>query len=181
MKVMKITKCDLLNGEGCRVVLWVSHCEHKCHFCQNAYCWNGKVGEEYNENHIKEIYEELNKKYISGITFTGGDPLSSVNYKEIIKLSKQIRKDFPNKTQWLWTGYTWEEIIRDKNMVTQQNLNPEKMIMESIITTCDIVIDGPFVEDLYDESIKYRGSSNQRVIDVKESLKRKEIVLYGEA
>ena len=90
-------------------------------------------------------------------------------------------KDEVGKPIWLWTGYTWEEIIRDKNMVTQQNLNPEKMIMESIITTCDIVIDGQFVEDLYDESLKYRGSSNQRVIDVKESLKRKEIVLYGEA
>lgn len=164
MKVMKITKCDLLNGEGCRVVLWVSHCEHKCHFCQNAYCWNGKVGEEYNENHIKEIYEELNKKYISGITFTGGDPLSSVNYKEIIKLSKQIRKDFPNKTQWLWTGYTFEELL--------------EIPQGEILKTLDVLCDGRFEIDKLSPNKHWVGSSNQRVIDVQPTLERGRIILY---
>ena len=164
MKVMKITKCDLLNGEGCRVVLWVSHCEHKCHFCQNAYCWNGKVGEEYNENHIKEIYEELNKKYISGITFTGGDPLSSVNYKEIIKLSKQIRKDFPNKTQWLWTGYTFEELL--------------EIPQGEILKTLDVLCDGRFEIDKLSPNKHWVGSSNQRVIDVQPTLERRRIILY---
>ena len=164
MKVMKITKCDLLNGEGCRVVLWVSHCEHKCLFCQNAYCWNGKVGEEYSENHIKEIYEELNKKYISGITFTGGDPLSSVNYKEIIKLSKQIKKDFPNKTQWLWTGYTFEELLE----------LPQKEILETI----DVLCDGRFEIDKLSPNKHWIGSSNQRVLDVKATMERKRVILY---
>ena len=164
MKVMKITKCDLLNGEGCRVVLWVSHCEHKCPFCQNAYCWNGKVGEEYNENHIKEIYEELNKKYISGITFTGGDPLSSVNYKEIIKLSKQIRKDFPNKTQWLWTGYTFEELL--------------EIPQGEILKTLDVLCDGRFEIDKLSPNKHWVGSSNQRVIGVQPTLERGRSILY---
>ena len=111
MRVMNIDKCNLLNGEGCRIILWVSHCEHSCPFCHNGYSWNENLGELFNENHMKEIYEELSKPYISGITFSGGDPLSYKNYKDIIELSKQLRKDFPNKTQWLWTGYTYEELM----------------------------------------------------------------------
>ena len=111
---MNIDKCNLLNGEGCRIILWVSHCEHKCPFCQNAYCWNGKVGEEYNENHIKEIYEELNKKYVSGITFTGGDPLSSVNYKEIINSNKENSLDFQGFITQLMSKKNMK--VMDKNM-----------------------------------------------------------------
>ena len=164
MKVMNITKCDLLNGEGCRVVLLLSYCDHKCLFFLNAYFFNLKVEEEYNENHIKEIYEERNKKYISGITFTGGDPLSSVNYKEIIKLSKQIRKDFPNKTQWLWTGYTFEELL--------------EIPQGEILKTLDVLCDGRFEIDKLSPNKHWVGSSNQRVIDVQPTLERGRIILY---
>lgn len=164
MKVMSISKCNLLNGDGCRVVLWVSHCEHHCPFCQNAYCWSGSVGEELSQSHIDEIYEELNKKYISGITFTGGDPLSSKNYEEIIKLSKQIRKDFPDKNQWLWTGYTFEELLE----------LPQKEILKTI----DVLCDGRFMIDKLSPNKKWVGSSNQRCISVQASLERNRVILY---
>ena len=164
MRIMNITKCDLLNGEGCRVVLWVSHCEHKCPFCQNSYCWSGKVGDEYSQKHIEEIYKELSEKYISGITFTGGDPLSSLNYKEIVKLSQQIKKDFPNKTQWLWTGYTIEELF--------------ELPQKEILNTIDVLCDGRFEIDKLSPNKKWLGSENQRCIDVKSTLQNNQIILY---
>lgn len=164
MRVMNITKCDLLNGEGCRVVLWVSHCEHKCKGCQNAYCWDGRIGEKFNDSHVEELYKELKNPYISGITFTGGDPLSSINYKEIINLSKQIKRDFPTKTQWLWTGYTLEEILQ----------SPRKEILKTV----DVLCDGKFEIDKLSPNKRWVGSSNQRVIDVRKTMEEDKIVLY---
>ena len=164
MRVMNIDKCNLLNGEGCRIILWVSHCEHNCPFCHNGYSWNENLGELFNENHMKEIYEELSKPYISGITFSGGDPLSYKKYKDIIELSKQLRKDFPNKTQWLWTGYTYEELME----------MPQKEVLE----TLDVLCDGKFKIDLLSPEKHWVGSSNQRVIDVQKTLEKNEIVLY---
>ena len=169
---------DINNGPGICTTLYVQGCSHHCKGCFNPETWDFNGGQLWNRRTELQFIEACKKPNVKNICILGGEPLDQG--KDMYDLLMRI-KDEVGKPIWLWTGYTWEEIIRDKNMVTQQNLNPEKMIMESIITTCDIVIDGPFVEDLYDESLKYRGSSNQRVIDVKESLKRKEIVLYGEA
>ena len=169
---------DINNGPGICTTLYVQGCSHHCKGCFNSETWDFNGGQLWNRRTELQFIEACKKPNIKNICILGGEPLDQG--KDMYDLLIRI-KDEVGKPIWLWTGYTWEEIIRDKNMVTQQNLNPKKMIMKSIITTCDIVIDGQFVEDLYDESLKYRGSSNQRVIDVKESLKRKEIVLYGEA
>ena len=169
---------DINNGPGICATLYVQGCSHHCKGCFNPETWDFNGGQLWNRRTELQFIEVCKKPNVKNICILGGEPLDQG--KDMYDLLMRI-KDEVGKPIWLWTGYTWEEIIRDKNMITQQNLNPKKMIMESIITTCDIVIDGQFVEDLYDESLKYRGSSNQRVIDVKESLKRKEIVLYGEA
>ena len=161
MKYHNITKDDMLNGEGLRVVLWVSGCTHHCDGCQNSITWNADNGLEFGVDEFLEIWEELSQDYINGITFTGGDPLHPYNKDYIFNLSKQIKEAFPNKTIWLYTGFDWED-IKDLN------------IMEYI----DVLIDGKFVKNLKDNNLYWRGSSNQNVIDVQKSLLENKIVSY---
>ena len=164
MNYAKITKYDRANGQGVRVVLWVSGCDHHCKNCHNPETWDSNYGKEFTIETCGELIDALAPDYISGITFSGGDPLSYKNYKDIIELSKQLRKDFPNKTQWLWTGYTYEELME----------MPQKEILETI----DVLCDGKFKIDLLSPEKHWVGSSNQRVISVQKTLEKNEIVLY---
>lgn len=161
MNYLKITKDDLLNGEGVRVTLWVSGCNHHCKNCHNPETWNEKVGQLFGSKVIQEIYNELSKPYVSGLTLTGGDPLYSNNRETIDDLVKEVKRRFPNKNIWLWTGYKWNEI---KDL--------------SFIKYIDVLVDGEFVQNLYSPNLKWRGSSNQNVIDVKKSLEQNKMVLY---
>lgn len=153
MNYHDITKEDMLNGEGLRVVLWVSGCDHHCKGCQNPITWDKNSGLLFDEKAEKELFDALNKSYIDGITFSGGDPLFPENRKEVFRLIKKCRKLYPEKTIWLYTGYLWEEI---------------KDIEE--IALVDVIAEGEFIENLKDNNIHWVGSTNQRVIKVKESL-----------
>ena len=150
MNYHNITKDDMLNGDGLRVVLWVSGCAHGCKGCHNPITWDPKSGLPFDEAAKQEIFTELEKDYISGLTLSGGDPLFPGNRSTIEQLVKEVKENFPNKTIWLYTGYDWEAI---------SNL--------PLIQYIDIVIDGKFIESLKDAKLHWRGSSNQRVIDVK--------------
>ena len=150
MNYHNITKDDMLNGDGLRVVLWVSGCAHGCKGCHNPITWDPKSGLPFDEAAKQEIFTELKKDYISGLTLSGGDPLFPGNRSTIEQLVKEVKENFPNKTIWLYTGYDWEAI---------SNL--------PLIQYIDIVIDGKFIESLKDAKLHWRGSSNQRVIDVK--------------
>ncbi|MFH0334574.1 anaerobic ribonucleoside-triphosphate reductase activating protein [Clostridium perfringens] len=160
MRYHNITKLDMLNGSGLRVVLWVSHCEHQCINCQNPQTWDSMGGIPFDLAAKEEIFAELKKEEVQGITFSGGDPLSTINREEILELAKEIKLKFPNKNIWLYTGYEWEEICK---------LNG--------IENIDVLVDGKFFECLSVPSPKWRGSSNQRVISVQESLKQNKVVL----
>jgi len=162
MRYHNITKDDMLNGDGLRVVLWVSGCSHKCKGCHNPITWDPKCGLEFDESARNEIFAELDKDYVSGITFSGGDPLHPANIHDITELAAMIRQIYPHKTIWLYTGYQWEEV---------QYLD--------IVQYIDILIDGKFVEELKDNNLHWKGSSNQNVIDVKKSLRTGEIIIYG--
>lgn len=162
MKYHNITTDDMLNGDGLRVVLWVSGCEHKCKNCHNPITWNENNGIIFDTNAKNELYSKLEKEHIQGITFSGGDPLYSSNIKEITILAKDIKEKYPKKDIWLYTGYKWEEIY---------NLEIMKYL--------DIVIDGRYIEKLKEDSLHWRGSLNQRIINVKKSLKNKKIILYN--
>jgi len=153
MRYHDITKEDMLNGDGLRVVLWVSGCNHHCKNCQNPVTWDENCGLPFDEAAEKELFEALDKPYIDGITFSGGDPLFPANRSEVFRLAKKIRQTLPEKTIWLYTGYTWEEI---------KDLDG--------ISNIDIVAEGEFVEELKDNNLHWVGSSNQRVINVKEAL-----------
>lgn len=163
MRYHNITKDDMLNGEGLRAVLWVAGCTHGCPECHNPITWDIKGGIPFDEAAREELFGELEKDYISGVTLSGGDPLHPDNRQEIGELIGEIRCRFPKKTIWLYTGYLWEEICGLPHM-------PE----------VDVVVDGEFVVKLKDNSLHWKGSANQRVIDVKRSLAAGEAVLYEE-
>jgi len=172
MNYHNITYPDQNNGDGLRVVLWVSGCEHHCQGCQNPQTWGVNTGIEFDKNAKIEIYEQLSKEYISGITFSGGDPLHENNLRELYELITDIKIQYPEKTLWLYTGYTWEQIW------DIDNKSPEYNLRRNIIKLCNVIVDGEYVENLKDTSLHWRGSSNQRVIDVKKSIKKHNIVLW---
>lgn len=162
MNYHNITKCDMLNGEGLRVVLWVSGCEHNCKSCHNPQTHDINSGILFDNNAKNEIFEELSKDYISGITISGGDPLHHNNIAEIKILMQEIKTIYPTKTIIVYTGYKWEQ-IKDLN----------------IVQYIDVLVDGKFIQDLYNKQLKWIGSSNQRIIDVQQSLKQNKVVLYN--
>ena len=161
MRYHNITKDDMLNGDGLRVVLWLAGCEHACPGCQNPVTWDLNGGLEFDEAAKEELFTELKKDYISGITLSGGDPLHTANRKEVGKLISEISRQFPEKTIWLYTGYDWNKI---------SNLD--------FINKVDVVIDGKYVQEQRDVNLAWRGSANQDVIDVKLSLKCGKKVLH---
>jgi anaerobic ribonucleoside-triphosphate reductase activating protein len=160
MKYQAIKKQDMLNGDGIRVSFWCSGCPHRCIGCHNPETWDKDLGILVTKDTYKELALALDQSYISGITWTGGDCLHPDNRQEIEDLIMFVHDNF-NKTQWLYTGYHWNDI---------KNLN--------IIKYLDVVVDGPYIEELRDISLKWRGSSNQRVIDVRKSLETGQVVLW---
>ena len=163
MRYHNITKDDMLNGDGLRVVLWVAGCGHHCDECQNPVTWNPDGGIPFGPADKEELFTELGKSYVSGITFSGGDPLFPSNEPEILTLAKEIRETFPNKTIWLYTGYLWEYVKT-----------------REIAQYVDVLVDGEYVKQLRDTKLYWRGSANQRVIDVPESLSSVKVVLHCE-
>ena len=164
MNYHKIEKFSVSNGTGIRVVLWVSGCTLYCKNCQNPQTWGFNSGKPFDEAAKQELFESLNKPYIQGITFSGGHPLEPENIEEVISLAKEIKERFPTKDIWLYTGYLWEEIYYKQ--------------IARILLYVDVLIDGKFIEEQKDLTLKWRGSSNQRVINVQESLEQGKIVLY---
>jgi len=185
MNYIKIDTEDVCNGDGLRVVLWLSGCTHNCYNCQNPQTWDADRGILFDELAKEELFRELNKDYISGLTLTGGDPLHEANLDDVLNLVNEIRLSFGDtKTIWLYTGYTWEEIITltvstdntqhfDKTgensyiFYDNHKKNIEKSIMwdkrHKILTKCDILIDGKYIDSQRDITLKWRGSSNQRI------------------
>ena len=163
MRYHNITKDDMLNGAGLRTVLWVAGCNHNCKECHNPITWDIRGGIPFDEAAKEELFEAVGKPYISGVTLSGGDPLHPENREEIGKLIDELCDRFPNKTIWLYTGYDWEEICH-----------------LPYIRKVDVVVDGEFVVALKDPKLHWKGSSNQRVIDVQRSLLTDTVVLYEE-
>lgn len=161
MNFIKINPCDIANGEGIRVSLWVAGCEHYCPGCHNPQTWDSNNGIEFTLDDLVTIEKALRQDNITGISFTGGDPLNPKNKDMITSISNYLKRNYPNKTQWLWTGYKWEDICDYQ-----------------IINNIDVLIDGEYIEEERDITLKWRGSKNQRVIDVKQSIISKSIILY---
>ena len=177
MNYMMIRTDDMLNGDGLRVVLFCTACDHYCKDCHNPETWESSNGMLFDEKAENEIYKELEKDYISGLTLSGGDPLNKNNLNTILDLCCKIKNKFPNKTIWLYTGSLWEEIYP---CIVTDDFNVDRMLRKSIIELCDVVVDGEFDITKADANYKWAGSTNQRVIDVKETLLQNKIILYCE-
>ena len=160
MRYHNITKDDMKNGTGLRVVLWVSGCTHGCPGCQNPVTWDIKDGLIFDDAAKEEIFLELRKDYIEGITLSGGDPLHPANRADIGSLIEEIHTAFPKKSIWLYTGFSWADI---------NNLD--------FIPYVDVLVDGKFRLELLDNQLHWKGSSNQNVIQVKKSFSEGRLVL----
>lgn len=168
MNYIKITAPDLENGEGCRVTLWIAGCAHHCKGCHNPETWNYKQGNDiFSEKCLNDIEYYLNKPYIDGLTISGGDPLSQSesDLKILETFINQIKIFNPNKTIWIYAGDTWDDILMD----------PYK---KAIIELCDVIVEGPYIEFKRNTSLAFRGSENQRIIDIQKSLKENKVCLY---
>lgn len=155
MRYHNITKDDMLNGDGLRVVLWVAGCSHCCKECHNPITWDPDGGLLFDEAAKAEIFEQLDKSYISGITFSGGDPLFTGNRIDVRELMAEIKEKYPSKTIWMYTGDIWENIYN-----------------YSLMQYVDVCVDGEFQVDKKDTKLLWKGSKNQRVIDVQATLKQ---------
>lgn len=180
MNYHNLTYPDMNNGSGLRVVLWLSGCSHKCKGCQNPQTWDANSGIPFDEQAKEELFRELNKDYISGLTLTGGDPLYETNLDGVLNLVNEIRLLFPLKSIWLYTGYVLEEIMAgityDENGAFFLLENNKKRYQ--IISQCDVVIDGRYIDEQKNLALKWRGSRNQRVIDMEKTLQKGEILLW---
>lgn len=167
MRYAKIRKMDISNGEGVRVSLFVQGCSFHCKNCFNQETWDFNGGKEFTTAEIQKIIELANKDYIAGLSVLGGEPLHNNNVDEVFHIVATFKEKFPNKDIWLWTGFKFEDAIKDSK---------RKFILRNV----DVLIDGQFEEDKKDLTLKWRGSSNQRVIDCKKSLLENKIILKEE-
>ncbi len=166
MNYMQIDKASISNGLGFRVVLWCAGCERKCKNCFNPETWDFNAGQLFDENAKKFLFEQLQNPYIKGVTFSGGHPLESKNCGDVLNLILDIKTKFPNKDIWLYTGYE----------LTIDDFTNGASAKKSILCLCDVVVDGPYITEEHDITLAFRGSRNQRVIDVKETLQQNKII-----
>ncbi len=166
-----IKNCDIANGPGVRVTLFVSGCTHHCEGCFNEETWDFQYGEPFTEETIDRILEMLAPDYIAGLTLLGGEPLELVNREGLLPLLRAVKKKYPGKNIWCYTGYLFEKDILENFCVQWEK-------MEEFLSYLDVIVDGEFIMARKDISLRFRGSGNQRIIDVQESLKQERVVLW---
>ena len=169
MNYIKITKNDIANGIGIGCVLWVSGCSCFCKNCHNQSTWDFNTGQPFTEDTMQELLFDLKEDYIQGVTISGGHPLDSYNLPEVYEIVKRIKMVYPNKDIWLYTGYTWEQILIQDQIYEDHEVNSPSAL--DVVKYCDVIVDGPYMEEFRDTTLAFRGSSNQRIIDVKNTLK----------
>ncbi len=171
MYYAKIKKYDVANGPGVRVSLFVSGCTHHCKGCFNEEAWDFKYGNKFTENTIQEIIEALKPEYINGLTLLGGEPFEYANQEGILPLLEKVRKIYPEKSIWAFSGYLF-----DKQIIEEMTKKTD--VTKKVLSYIDVLVDGKFELEKKDPTLFFRGSFNQRIIDVKKSLKTKKVVLH---
>ena len=172
MRYASMRNLDISIGENIGVSLFVQGCHFHCNNCFNSETWDFEGGYSWTEKSIKNFLNLVNRSYIKRVSILGGEPLTSRNVEEIFHLISTIRNLFPTKTIWLYTGFTWEQIINPTNS--------DDILRKEIVSQCDVVVDGEYIDELRDITLKWRGSSNQRVIDVKKSIEKGEVILWSD-
>lgn len=164
MKYNKIRKMDISNGPGVRVAIFMQGCAFHCTNCFNKETWDFNEGKEFTEDTVNRVLELAQKDHIVGLSILGGEPMHPVNIEGTTRLAKKFKEKYPNKSVWVWTGFLFDKDLKDKE----------------VLKYIDVLVDGRYEDELHDFRLKWCGSSNQRVIDVQESLKTGEIVLFEE-
>ena len=167
-----IKKLDIADGDGVRVTLFVSGCRNRCENCFQPETWSFDYGKLFTEETVQELLTALAPSYVDGLTLLGGEPFEPENQRELVKLLHRVREAFPKKNVWSYSGYTLEQICGEEH--------PHCEVTEEMLSMIDVLVDGRFVEALKDASLKFRGSSNQRIIDLKQTKVENKIVLYCE-
>lgn len=164
MRYNKIRKMDISNGPGIRVSVFFQGCAFHCKNCFNPETWSFDTGEEFTDDTINHILDLCDNPHINGLSILGGEPMHPTNIEGSTKLAKAFKEKYPDKTIWSWSGFLFDKDLKDKE----------------ILNYLDVLIDGQYIDELHDPTLDWRGSSNQRVIDVQKSLKNKKIILYKE-
>ena len=164
MRYNTIRKMDISDGPGIRVSIFMQGCAFHCKNCFNEETWDFKGGKEFTDETIEKVIEYAKEDYIVGLSILGGEPLHPTNIKGSTKLAKRFKEVYPNKTIWVWTGFLYDKDLKGKE----------------IFNYIDVLVDGKYEDDLHDFRLKYKGSSNQRVIDIKKTIKKDKIVLIDE-
>lgn len=173
MKYATIKDYDISNGLGIRISLFVSGCTHKCPGCFNEVAWDFQYGEEFDKCVEDKLIKMLEPSYIAGLTLLGGEPFEVVNQKALLPFIKRVKGTYPNKNIWAFTGYLF-----DKDLLNQSRARCE--VTDELLTYIDVLVDGPFILSKKDIALKFRGSDNQRIIDVKKSLSENKVILIEE-
>lgn len=161
MNYCEIKNCDIANGRGVRVTLFVSGCRNHCKGCFQPETWDFNFGEHFTEEVENQILEMLEPSYIDGLTLLGGDPFEPENQRDLINFLRRVKSSFPRKNIWCYTGYTYETLKTEGS-------HPRCEVTDEMLSMIDTLVDGPFVEELKDISLAFRGSSNQRILDLNE-------------
>ena len=162
MKYNIVRKMDISNGPGVRVSVFMQGCEFHCKNCFNPETWSFENGKDFTQGTIDEVLDLCNQDYIKGLSILGGEPMHPKNIEGTTKLAKAFKEKYPNKNLWVWSGFKFDEDLKDKD----------------VMKYVDVLVDGRYVDEMHNPSLKWRGSSNQRVIDVQKSLKEKKVVLF---
>ena len=165
-----IKNCDIANGAGVRVTLFVSGCTNRCPGCFQPETWDFRYGEPFTSETEEQLLAMLQPDYITGLTLLGGDPFEPENQRDLLPFLRRVRQAYPGKDVWAYTGFTWEELHDD-------SAHPRCEVTDEMLSMIDILVDGPFILDKKDIRLRFRGSTNQRVIDVPETLKTGDIVI----
>lgn len=183
MRYSSIRNLDISNGEGVGVSLFVQGCDRNphCFNCFNQMTWDFNGGKEWTEETKNKFMELIDRPYIKRISILGGEPLAEQNIDEVLSLTQQISSSFPEKSIWLYTGYTWEDIWEDNNIIIDEytlHVYENYKKRQAIIKLCNVLVDGEYIDEQKDFTLRFKGSKNQRVIDVKQSLAQNKVILY---
>lgn len=180
MKYAQVVPFDVCNGKGVGTSLFVQGCSMHCFNCFNSIAWDFNGGKVWNDETKDRFFSIVSKPYIKRVSILGGEPLAKQNTEEVLSIIKKIKEGFPDKSIWLYSGYTLEQIMYP---VTTDDFNPDRDAWfeqrKEIVALCNVLVDGRYVDELKDITLPFRGSSNQRIIDIKKSLANNEVVLYN--
>ena len=170
MYYSNIKTCDIADGEGVRVSIFISGCNNHCKGCQQPETWDFEYGKPVTDETLKYLFNNCNHTYINGLTVLGGEPMEPKNQYGVMELIKKFKAEFPNKSVWIYSGFTFEQLM-------DENHRSHTEYTKDILNMSDVLVDGLFVEELKNLSLKFRGSTNQRLIDLKNTFKNNKVVL----